>query len=100
MADDKDVRVRSAKLVSPVWSEHRNMNIMGTNEAPDPKAHLFSGLLSHTLISACGVDEEAHEDGAHGRFSKSLLALLNQVQPEHLRYSDILIHPLFPRLLG
>lgn len=42
------------------------------------------------LLAACGATQLARETNGHGRFSASLLKLLNQIPPDNLHYSKII----------
>ncbi|KAF9474967.1 hypothetical protein BDN70DRAFT_841612 [Pholiota conissans] len=92
-------QARSIELPHRVYT-NLDSDIVDRELIWDSSTFFHRGLGSHILLAACQPTELATEENVHGRFSASLLKLLNKVPAEQLCYSTILAHPLFERIPG
>ncbi|KAF9479227.1 hypothetical protein BDN70DRAFT_878993 [Pholiota conissans] len=102
---DADVISRSVHIEkSDVYTEQLSRELLAeetiSRDAFVASKFKHRGLGSHILLSACGALEEAKEINGHGRFSTAILNLLEQVEFDSLRYSDILKHEKIEKIEG
>jgi hypothetical protein len=94
-------QARSVVLPSRIYPEELDSDILdsvsGARGNCIPSRFRHRGLGSHVLLAACRATQLAIERNGRGRFSETLLKLLNDVPPEQLKYSEILKHPGFDR---